>query len=60
MFNSVRKLDAGDATDRFDCGHPALNHYLQRYAWLNQVIAVAQGRVCHGRVEYRVFACAND
>ena len=31
-----------------------------RYAWLNQVVAVAQGRVCHGRVEYQVFACAND
>jgi hypothetical protein len=31
-----------------------------RYAWLNQVIAVAQGRVCHGRVEYQVFSCAND
>jgi hypothetical protein len=30
-----------------------------RYAWLNQVIAVAQGRVCNGRVEYQVFACAN-
>jgi GNAT superfamily N-acetyltransferase len=42
MFNSVRKLDAGDATDRFDCGHPALNHYLQRYAWLNQTAGMAQ------------------
>ena len=31
-----------------------------RYAWLNQVVAVARGRVCHGRVEYQVFACAND
>jgi hypothetical protein len=30
-----------------------------RYAWLNQVVAVAQGRVVRGRVEYQVFACAN-
>lgn len=31
-----------------------------RYAWLNQVMAVGQGRVRSGRVEYQVSACVND
>ncbi len=28
-----------------------------RYAWLNQVMAVGEGRVRNGRVEYQVFEC---
>lgn len=36
-------------TPRFECGDP-------RYAWLNDLIAVAEGRVISGHgVEYRVF-----
>lgn len=38
---------------RFETGDP-------RYAWLNQVMAVGQGRVRSGRVEYQVFQCVND
>jgi Protein of unknown function (DUF3237) len=38
---------------RFETGDP-------RYAWLNQVMAVGQGRVRNGRVEYQVFECVND
>lgn len=38
---------------RFETGDP-------RYAWLNQIIAVGQGRVRSGRVEYQVFTCEND
>ncbi|MGH8595255.1 MAG: DUF3237 domain-containing protein [Gammaproteobacteria bacterium] len=30
----------------------------QRYKWLNSVIAIGQGRVRHGQVEYQVFQCA--
>jgi Protein of unknown function (DUF3237) len=30
-----------------------------RYKWLNNVVAVGQGRVRHGRVEYQVFECTN-
>ena len=29
-----------------------------RYKWLNRVVAVSQGRVRHGQVEYQVFQCA--
>jgi hypothetical protein len=37
---------------RFETGDP-------RYAWLNHVVAVAEGRVLPGAVEYRVFECTN-
>lgn len=32
----VRKLEASDATDNFDCGDAALNEYFHRYAKKNQ------------------------
>jgi Acetyltransferases len=35
-FSPVRKLEADDPVDAFDCGQPELNRYLQRYALLNQ------------------------
>jgi hypothetical protein len=31
----------------------------ERYTWLNKVVAVAQGRIMKGRVEYKVFQCVN-
>ena len=31
-----------------------------RYAWLNSVVAVGQGRVVPGGVEYRIFEVQND
>jgi GNAT superfamily N-acetyltransferase len=33
---SVRKLSPADSVDAFDCGQPALNQFLQRYALVNQ------------------------
>lgn len=41
-ISPVRKLLAIDRTDRFDCGQPALNQYLQRFAWGNQQAHSAQ------------------
>jgi GNAT superfamily N-acetyltransferase len=41
MFDPVPKLDAGDVTQGFDCGHPALNQYIQRYALMNQAAGMA-------------------
>ncbi len=38
---------------RFETGHPD-------YAWLNAVVAVGQGRLLPGAVEYRVFEVRND
>jgi hypothetical protein len=38
---------------RFETGDP-------RYAWLNSVVAVGEGRVRPGVVEYRVYQVVND
>ena len=32
----IDKLDRGHDVSAFDCGNPALNVWLQRYAWTNQ------------------------
>ena len=55
-------LEQGGATEygdtyfmtqpRFETGHA-------RYAWLNKVMAVAEGRVRPSSVEYRVFELVN-
>lgn len=42
----VRKLVATDGIDAFDCGQPALNQFLQRYALVNQKANSAQTYVC--------------
>jgi len=42
----IRKLRGSDATETFDCGQPALNQFLQRYAWINQKANSAQTYVC--------------
>jgi GNAT superfamily N-acetyltransferase len=45
-FEAVRKFTSGDSTDTFDCGQPALNQFLQRYALVNQKANSAQTYVC--------------
>lgn len=45
-YEGVRKLHAGDLVDGFDCGQPALNLFLQRFALLNQKANSAQTYVC--------------
>lgn len=35
-YEAVRKLAAKDIVDSFDCGQPALNQFLQRFALVNQ------------------------
>lgn len=46
MYEPVRKLTAQDRLDGFDCGQPALNQFLQRYALVNQKANSAQTYVC--------------
>lgn len=43
---AIRKLAASDRTEGFDCGQPALNQFLQRYALVNQRAHSAQTYVC--------------
>lgn len=45
-YTPVRKLAASDQVDAFDCGHVALNQFLQRYALVNQKANSAQTYVC--------------
>jgi GNAT superfamily N-acetyltransferase len=46
VYEPVRKLTAQDLLDGFDCGQPALNQFLQRYALVNQKANSAQTYVC--------------
>lgn len=45
-FELIRKLNGDDQTVDFDCGQPALNQFLQRYAFINQLANSAQTYVC--------------
>lgn len=45
-FDSLRKIAASDDVASFDCGHPALNQFLQRFALVNQKANSAQTYVC--------------
>lgn len=51
-YDPIRKLQASEQTDSFDCGQPALNQYLQRFALGNQKANSSQTYVscCEGRV----------
>ena len=47
-YEPVRKLANTDIVDSFDCGQPALNQFLQRFALVNQKSNSAQTYVsCH-------------
>lgn len=54
-YEPVRKLTATDGVDAFDCGQPALNQFLQRYALVNQKANSAQTYVCCQSGEVRGF-----
>lgn len=45
-YGPVHKLSAADPVEPFDCGQPALNQFLQRYALANQKANSAQTYVC--------------
>lgn len=45
-LDPVRKLNATDAVDGFDCGQAELNQFVQRYALVNQKANSAQTYVC--------------
>lgn len=56
-------LESGGSTDYGDTRFftaPRFETGDERYAWLNSVVAVAEGRVLPGAVEYRVYECVND
>lgn len=46
IYEPVHKLSATDSVEFFDCAHPSLNQFLQRYALVNQKAGSAQTYVC--------------
>jgi GNAT superfamily N-acetyltransferase len=46
LYQPIRKLADGDGVDGFDCGQPALNQFIQRFAWVSQKSNSAQTYVC--------------
>lgn len=57
-----QKLARGEGTDYGDVyfmTQPRLETGDPRYAWVNSVVAVGEGRVVPGGVEYRVFHAVN-
>jgi len=58
-----RALAPGGATaygDTYFMTQPRCETGDPRYKWLNRVIAVAEGRLVSGNVEYRVFEVVHD
>lgn len=45
-FDPIRKITESDDVASFDCGNPALNQFLQRFALVNQKANSAQTYVC--------------
>ena len=45
-YEAVRKLAGTDTVESFDCGQPALNQFLQRFALVNQKSNSAQTYDC--------------
>jgi hypothetical protein len=59
----VAALTRGEATDYGDTYYmtqPRFETGDERYAWLNRVVAVAEGRLLPNAVEYRVYQVLND
>jgi hypothetical protein len=56
-------LASGDGTelgDSYFMTQPRFETGDERYAWLNRLVTVGQGRIVPGGVAYEVFACLND
>ena len=56
----VEALASGGTTefgDSYFITQPRFETGDQRYAWINQVVAVAEGRLMEGGVQYRIYEC---
>jgi len=59
VYEPVRKLAGSDAVESFDCGQPALNQFLQRFALVNQKSNSAQTYVsCHSSLVVGFYSLA--
>ena len=64
MTEGVQKALAGEGEteygDAYFMTSPRMQTGDPRYAWVNNIVCVAQGRLRPGRVEYEVFQVVND
>ena len=59
VYEPVRKLAGSEAFESYDCGQPALNQFLQRFALLNQKSNSAQTYVsCHSSLVVGFYSLA--
>ena len=58
--NALAQGGGTEYADQYFMTQPRFETGDERYKWLNRIVAVAQGRVQPGAVEYEVFACRND
>jgi len=57
--NSLMKGEPCDYGDSYFMTQPRFETGDERYAWLNKLVAVAEGRVLPNAVEYRVYELVN-
>lgn len=56
-YEPIHKFRVEDSAASFDCGYPALNQFLQRYALVNQKAGSAQTYACCKAGEVVGFYC---
>ena len=59
----TKAIEAGTGTefgDTYFMTQPRFETGDERYTWINQIVAVAEGRILPQGVEYRVFQVLND
>ena len=59
VLGALEKGEATDYGDTYFMTQPRFETGDARYAWLNRVVAVAEGRVLPNAVEYRVYELVN-
>jgi hypothetical protein len=59
VLGALEKGEATDYGDTYFMTQPRFETGDARYAWLNRVVAVAEGRVLPSAVEYRVYELVN-
>ena len=57
---ALAKGESTEYGDAYFMTQPRFETGDERYAWLNRVVAVGEGRVLPGAVEYRVYHVLND
>ena len=58
--NALAQGEGTGYADQYFMTQPRFETGDERYRWLNRIVAVAQGRIQPGAVEYEVFACCKD